>query len=449
MQRFFPTLLLILIISFSSFAQEELTLEEAITIALNRNSVLNQNKNTLETYESSLLAAYGNFLPTINASGSWDWQRSQTAGSTFNIGGAIIPVPPSTTETRSYGANVNANWTLFDGLSNFASLSQAKNDQESAQLLFERLKQQVVFQTINLYYNVVETKQLLRVREEDVIQQEKNLETIEERNRLGSVTIADVYQQQVQLGNSELEVIRTSNLYETLKSEFLYYLGLDVLADYELKEDVADINTELLRNDIVNDFEKISELVTVALERRMDYKSKTIDLESAYDEITIARSGHFPSLTGNLGYNSFANSFDNLFDNNTYSVGLTLSVPIFSGFRTQNRVEIAEVFAENTEIELTDLERQIKQNIQQAFLNLQAAQKELLVSEKNVAAAEENLKIERERYNLGAGKLLDVLIVNTAYTNALVTYITSQFNYITLREELKYQVGILEYNKYE
>jgi outer membrane protein len=103
----------------------------------------------------------------------------------------------------------------------------------------------------------------------------------------------------------------------------------------------------------------------------------------------------------------------------------------------------------NTKIELNDLERQIKQDIQISFLDLQAANKELTVTEKNVKSADENLKIEQEKYNLGAGKLLDVLIANTQFRNALTNHINSQFKYIRLSEQLKYNLGVLDYSEYE
>ena len=103
----------------------------------------------------------------------------------------------------------------------------------------------------------------------------------------------------------------------------------------------------------------------------------------------------------------------------------------------------------NYELQVSDTERLIKQNLQKTFLDLEAAKKALLVTEKNVKAAEENLKIEQEKYNLGAGKLLDVLIANTAYQNATTNYINAQFFYIRLSEELKYNLGVLDYTQYE
>ena len=107
------------------------------------------------------------------------------------------------------------------------------------------------------------------------------------------------------------------------------------------------------------------------------------------------------------------------------------------------------VDVKNKEIELSDLERNIKRQLQQTFLDLQAAFKFLKVSESNIAFADENLKIEQERYSLGSGKLLDVLIANSNYTNALTDLINAQFVYLVLSEQLDYYVGVLDFSKYE
>lgn len=434
--RFIYLFLITFLLTNSSFSQQRLSLEDAIKIALQKNTTLQQVENNISTYESTLLSSYGNFLPTIGASGSLGWNRVETDGF------------PSV-ESRSVSANVGADLTLFDGLSNFANLSQSQNNLESAKLVLERFKQEIVYRTISLYYAVVETEQLLKVRNEDVKQQQKNLETIEERNRLGAVTLADVYQQQVQLGNAELEVIRTLNNLEISKSNLLYYLGLDVLSRYEFAKDLTSEEKQFTQSDYESDYNRINELVNQALYSRKDFRSKQLDLESAYNGVTIARSGHFPRLTGSADFGSSSDSFDDLFTSKRYSAGLTLSIPIFSGFRVSNQVQFAEVRAMNTQLELSDLERKITQDIQQSLLDLQAANKALVVSEKNVRAAEENLKIEQEKYSLGAGKLLDVLIANTFYTTAQTNFINSQFNYIRLSEQLKYNLGILDHTKYE
>jgi len=436
-----------LLITGSAFPQKVLTLDEAINIALHKNTTLQRSTNNLKTFESGLMASYGNLLPSLSASGSWGWDKSEEAGRTLNIGGAIFNIPPSTTESRNYSAGINANWILFDGLSNIAGLSQSQNDLQSAELSLERLKQDIVFQTISYYYDVINSQQLLKVREDDVKQQQKNLETVTERNKLGAVTLADVYAQQVAFGNAELERIRVNNTLATSKSNLLYYLGLDVFEEYTFPENLSSDEMGVLESNIGKDYEEISDVVNKALNNRLDYQSAKLNLESAYDGVTIARGGHFPRLSGSAGFNTFANRFENLFDSKFYSVGLTLSIPIFSGFAIDNQVQFAQVTAMNREVELNDLEREIKRSIQTTFLDLQAAEKSLNVSENNVKAAEENLKIEQEKYSLGSSKLLDVLIATTNYTTARTNYINAQFAYIVLSKQLKYYLGILEHNK--
>ena len=103
----------------------------------------------------------------------------------------------------------------------------------------------------------------------------------------------------------------------------------------------------------------------------------------------------------------------------------------------------------NKEVELNDLERDIKRSIQKTHLDFQAAEKSLNVAEKNVEAAQENLRIEEEKYSLGSSKLLDVLTATTSYTNARVSVINAQFAYIVLSEQLKYYIGVIDYKKYE
>jgi outer membrane protein len=448
MKLFLSTLLIVILI-INVYPQKQLSLQEAIKIALQKNTTLLSRENDLKKGESAVDAAYGRFIPDLRASASWDWYRSEEAGRVSNINGANVNIPASTSESRSYGLGVSSNVVLFDGLANFANLSSSKNNLEAIKLTIEGAKQDVVFNTINLYYTIVESEQLLKVREENVKQQQKNLETIEERNRLGSVTMADVYQQQVQLGNAELDVIRQKNTLETAKSNLLYYLGLDVLENYTYTDSFTERELEILKTNVETDYNKIQELVNQALQTRRDYLSQKLNLESFYNDITSAKSGHIPRLTGNLGYGTAANSIDNLFDSQTYSAGLTLSIPIFSGFSVNNAVQIAEVNAMNYELQVRDSERLIKQDILKSFLDLDAAKKGITVTKKNLKAAEENLKIEQEKYNLGSGKLLDVLIANTALQNAKTDEINAQFFYIRRVEELKYNLGILDYSIYE
>ncbi|MGA8263176.1 MAG: TolC family protein [Ignavibacteriaceae bacterium] len=445
------SMLLVLFFTVASFGQNKLSLDQAIKIALQKNTTLKKAENNLDVSESNVKVAYGNFLPSLNVGGGWSWNRSEDAGGYRNLGGSVLLVPPTTSESRYYNAGVNSSITLFDGLSNFATLSQSKENLESARLQLENLKQNIVFQTISLYYSVENAMQQMKVQEDNVKWNKRNLETITERNKLGSVTLADVYSQQVQAGNAELASIQAKNNYETAKSNLLSYLALDVLEDYSLTDSLTSQEKDILNRKLSEDYNNLTELVNKALNTRPDYKSAQLNLESAQNGITIARSGHLPSLTGSASYNLSSNtlSWTDLQNSKTYSVGLRLSIPIFSGFRISNAVQAAEVNEMNTQLNLNDLERTVKQNIQQTYLNLQAAEKSLDVNRTNIDAAAENQKIQEERYSLGSSTLLDVLTANSNYTAARSNLISAQFSYIQLSQQLKFYLGELEYKKYE
>lgn len=441
-------LLIILLFGFSS-AQTKITLNDAIKLALQKNTILNQTENNLSSQESGVTAAYGNFLPSLGAFASWGWDRNEQAGSIRYINGVPFNIPKITSETRSYITSVNSDITLFDGLSNFANLSYAKNSLSSTKFLVEFIKQQTVFNTISRYYNLVTQTELLKVREENVKKQGINFKTIEEKNRLGAATLADLYQQQVELGNAELQVINQNLEVQKAKNNLLIFLGLDVTGDYTFETELTGREESILAADLEEDYKNIQERISDAYNNRLDYKSKLYELEGSLNQITIARSGHFPRLTGSLSFSSYSNKYEDLFKSKTYSVGLNLNIPIFSGFSVSNRVQIAEVQAMNKELEVRELERKIKQEINESYLSLIAAKKSLSVSEKNVYAAEERLKIEQERYNLGSSKLLDLLIANSSYITAKTDYLNAQYSYIIISDQIKYYLGILDITKYE
>lgn len=435
-------LLAILIFGSQVQAQKVLKLDDAVSIALQKNTLFLKSENNLRSFEASAKSAYGSLLPSLSGDIGWRWNRS--AGTTSTTAGDI----DYSLDSRSYSAGVGGSWVLFDGLSNYANLSRTENNLEAAKLNFKKLKQDIVFQTISAYYNVLSAKKLLDVKQDDLKWNQKNFEIIQERNKLGSVTKADVYAQQVRLGSAELEVIRSQNNYETVKSNFFYSLGIDVFEDYVL-EDISEeaMNAEMNEESVTA--LKLIDLVEKALLNRTDYQGSKLSLLSANESVRIAKAGHLPSLRNTYSAGFSADKPGDLFKNKNYSFGLTLDIPIFQGWNIDRQVELAEIDKMNAELDLKDMEREIKRDLQKSYLDLQASEKSLEVGKSNVLAAGENRKIEEEKYLLGATTLLNVLIANSEYTNALTGYITAQFDYLQLKDEVQYQLGLLEINKYD
>lgn len=448
MQKIFLAVILVFGFSAGVLAQEQLTLEQSIRIALQKNTTLLKNVNTLETEKANVRQQWGGLLPSISAGASWDWRKStgpqsitDSAGTrTFNIDD----------ENTSHSASVNSQWMLFDGLANYAAISQSSNNLGAARLELQRLKQDVVFQTVSLYFDVLNAKKLLDVRSEDLKWNQKNLETVTERHNLGAVTLADVYAQQVEVGTAEVNLINAENNFAILTSNFLDYLGLNVLDSVDLSDPSAESDAQIIEGEaLLKDFQGLSDLVDEAMKTRYDFESSKLRLESAGSGVTIARSGFFPSLSNTASYGTTSNTLEGLGENKSYSVGFNLNLSLFSGWSTSYQVQTAKVAEKNQEIAVSEKEREIKIDLKNTYLEFTAAQKRLAVSEKKIQAAEENRKIEQEKYNLGAGTLLDLLQVNSRYTSALQENIQYKFEFLTLKSQLEYQLGRLDYKKYE
>ncbi|MEN8192252.1 MAG: TolC family protein [Bacteroidota bacterium] len=432
--------IVILLFSFllitTAFGQTDLSLEEAIQIALQRNSALVKAKHNLEGNAASVKSAYGNLIPTLGINGSWDWSRLQN--------------PNGATDSKFYNLSAGGSVVLFNGLANYANISGAKRDEEAAEFNFDKLKRNIVQTTTIFYYSILMNKALLKVREENLVYNQKLLETITERNRLGSAPIADLYAQQVQTGSAEVEVIRAQNQVDDAQNTLIDYLSLDVLEDYNFVSRIDSVDASNI-DEYSKDFDNVKSMVDYALENRTDYMGQQRTVESADKGITVARGGLWPSITGNYGISKRDDTINGVidFDYSSWGVGIGLNFPIFSNWNTEASVEYAKIRLLNAEEDLRALERQIKIEVKQGFLDFEAVKKALDVAIKTVQSASENRRVQYERYSLGSGTFLEVLQSDRDYQNALSLRIDAEFNFHSAREALLNSIGKLGYQQYE
>ena len=167
-----------------------LTLEEAKQIALQRNLNVVQAQNNVESSQSSVLSAYGRYLPSLSASGSWT--RTQMEGPIYTQGVAI-PGSNAKQTAGSFSAGLNAGLTLFDGFEREANVNRANASSASTEHTLIRTRQSIVFEVESAYLNVLRLEQLVRVSEENLKRDHRQLERIAESNRVGALSLADVY----------------------------------------------------------------------------------------------------------------------------------------------------------------------------------------------------------------------------------------------------------------
>ncbi|MEI7812809.1 MAG: TolC family protein [Ignavibacteria bacterium] len=448
--RFHLSLIVLLTLSVNALAQKTITLDQAVKIALQTNTTLQKTTYGLQSNKASVKSSYGALLPSLSVNGGWNWNRSSGVGGEYVSSSGVLSTMPSSRDSRSFSLGYGLSWTLFDGLSNYRAVDQSKNDLESAKQSLKRVKQDIVFNTTSGYYDVLNAKQLVKVREEDLEYNKKNLEVISERNELGLVTLADVYAQQVNVGNSELALIQTVNSFETQKSQLLNYLGLDVFEDVNFDDASANDTSKIIEGTmILQEASNMSRFAGQAMQNRSDYKSAGFRLQSAQNGVDIAKSSYMPRVSASNSFSTSSDALSGLNDNRQYGVSLNISMPIFNGWSTDRNVEMAKVNVLTQEVTLTEMERQIKMDIKKTCLDFQAAQKQLEVSGKSVRSAQQNRQIEQEKYNLGAGTFVNLLLASSNYTLALQNYINTKFQFYKMKSQLEYYIGVPDYEKFE
>ncbi|MBA4317351.1 MAG: hypothetical protein C0412_03020, partial [Flavobacterium sp.] len=405
-------LVVILTLSINVNGQRKLTLDEAISIALNKNVSLFKQKNNLQTSEASVKSSFGALLPTLGVSSGMSWNRNEYNSTITNFYGQLEE-RSGATESRGVSIGANTGVTLFDGMASWARLSQSKDNLEAAKLSFEKAKQDIVYNTADYFYSIISNQELLKVSEQNLNYNKKVLEQIVEKNKLGSSPLADVYTWQYNVGNAELNLINAKNNLEKAKNLFLNYLSLGVMEEYEF----VDPNPEKLS--VEAELSDVNKLIQDAMANRKDYLAQKYTLSSMDNGVTSAFGGYLPRLSLSGSFGTSATEPSSLFKNKTYSAGLSLSWSIFSGWSTDQAYQSAKVSLLNAQEDTRALERQIKIDVKQGISDYQAAVKAFDVAEKNLKSAEESKRINVEKYTLGSGTILEVLQSDASYLQAV------------------------------
>ena len=421
-----------------------LTLDQATKVALDHNLSVVQADANIGSAQAAVTAAYGGYLPSLFASGTWNRYATDKASSTnTSIGGGTFVLPPSKSTINQFGTGISANLTLFDGFNRQGLVGSATARSVSAEQTASRTRQSIVYQTQSAYLNILRNDQLVKVADENLKRDNKQLERITESARVGASAQADVYRQQSIVAADEFALIQAQATYDKSKADLVDLVGLDVGTEYTFND--PSISLDITRSQLDSTaslYKDFRALQQRSLAARPDYRSAAEGLNAASSGVTSAKSTYFPSVNASAGYSlGTADALSNLSDSKTINWGLRISWTLFDGFSTNANVQSAIANRRIAEITLTQTERDIYAQLKKALLDFEAARKQYEVSQEGVKSATEDRKIAEEKYNLGAGTLLDLLTANAGLVQAQVNLVNSVYNYITATRNVDYTIG--------
>lgn len=434
--------LLLSICAPALFAQQQestspWSLQQCIDTGLKRNLDVQRARNQVESSSTYRTSAYGEFLPSVNASGTW--VRSDENQIRIRPDGLV-----ESRDSWSYG--VNAGLTIFDGMRNFNTVDKSLLDYEASRQFATRTTQSVVFMIQQAYFNTLRLRELTRVQEANAERSNKQLELIREMNRVGSVPLADVYKQEVQVGSDRLALLDARNSYQNALVDMQALLGLEPRMDFTIAD--AQSEQEITPGDIArwrSELGDFTALVEEAAKSRADYRERELSLESAEKGISIARSGHYPVLSAFAQYNWSNLELKDFTVYDRFSYGLSLDVPIFAGFQVSTAVQRSEIALREIGLQRDQLRRTIATEILKAMNNLETAGVNVEIAATKLISAREDHRIATERYNLGSGTLLDLITAAAGLRLAESDVINARFNYLTAQRGMEFQLGRTQY----
>lgn len=424
----------------SSMAQEQspskLSFEEAVKIGLEKNMLLNQQKNLLITSQAQKVNAVGNLLPSLNVGGNYQHQKGQQANTTTGDLEDLV--------TDYAGLQLNVNYTIFNGLGRLNNLLSADKAVMAQGYFVKRTSQDVVYNVALQYLQVLLDQELLKIAVENYNAQKALLDKIQATYDVGAKAITDVRAQDAIVKGMDLTAIRARNTLQNDKSILSQTLQLDPSQPYEAIYPTF--------KDEFTDYSKVSldSLIKIALENRADLKQLTYQAESYKYTLRSVSGRYLPSLSAYANYGSFyysliEGSVANQFrvQNPSTTIGLNLTIPIFSSFQTRAQRVAAKVTYENSVLAKENSEKTVKLDVQRAYNNYVNAIEGYHAGLSQFQAGELSLQTQQESYLLGVTDQAALAVATQTYVSGAAAKAQAEVTLLFQKIMLDYSLGTL------
>ncbi|WP_194852424.1 TolC family protein [Nonlabens antarcticus] len=409
-------------ITVQTTAQDLLTLENALEIALENNYEIRLASKDLEIDEMSVSPGFAGMLPRVFASADTD-NRTQNISQTRNDG-TQIDLDGAKNNNLSYG--VGLDWTIFDGFSMFARYDKLKEMENlgKAELQFTVLGR--VSDVMITYYDLVQQQQQLSALDSTLTISQQRVELADNRFSIGKVSKLEVLNAQVDLNTDRTLFVRQNELYANTKIRLNEFMARSVTIDFKVENDM------LVQQDLV-----LADLEKLAKAQNPELQAQLIKKRIAELELKDVKGNRYPTVTANTGYN-FSDSESSLgFTKQNsaqgWNYGFSASIDIFNGNNQSRNEKIAKLQLENTEIIIEQQTQMIMSQLASAYQTYITNIGLIELESENEEINKENLDITLAKYDIG--------------TIPTIEFRTAQLNYINARvrlSEAKYQAKLSE-----
>ncbi len=416
---------------------ERLSIDDCVAIAIRHNPGHQKTHGNLEVSSANLLSSYGNFTPRVSF--GVGFTQDEFSNTSFIQPDGSVAESPITIEgtSRFSGRQLQVSETLFQGGQNIFNLMKARKEKEAARQTISSSELDLIYRIHQQYYEVLANKELVILAREVLERRNEQLRLARARHDVGSVTMLDVMQAEIDKGNQENSLMTEENDLKISRMELNRLMGIPLEVEFEMIDEFDTFEPS---------FEE-QHLVSAAMNRRPDLLLLEAQEGVAEKEVWVQRANYLPNLSFDLSFfRSQSGSGDDPFtltpENEDTRYSLNLDWQFFSGFSRLSSSKAARVDLENTRHDIRDKKLQIEKEVKEAIMNLESVYRQSVTTEKNRHLASENLRLEQERYRLGSSSLLDLRTAQVTYIEAETEHINKIFEFNTSFAALEKATGL-------
>lgn len=341
----------------------------------------------------------------------------------------------STSEQTTYGPGAALTWTVFDFGERSGNVASARADAVGAVWAHGAAVQRKVLETTQAYVAYLDAKALLvaaRITEQETA---TNLDAAQQRRDAGVATIADVLQAKTQKSQATLVAQTIEGTIGSLRGTLATAMGLPANVVF----DAVDLPAEV---PVVDFGSSVDALIEKALGPRPDLAAAREAWLAAKSDVTATRGAWLPKLDflGTIDRNYYSpETFASRSD--TWSVGLTLRIPVFNGLRNKYEIAKAKEDEGRAAAEARLVEQGVINDVWTSWYDVKTAAQRMVTSKDLLDSATESEEVALGRYKEGVGTLLDLLNAQSALGAARAQEISARADWLVAAARLLYSTG--------
>ena len=389
-----------------------LTADEAVRIALQKNSLVIQSEASVLDARSGLWSAYSRVLPNVSADVTRNGSFVEESRGTQLFG--TTPLASSSFDSERYSGSygLSGSWSVLN-LSSLTGLSSSRQSMKAAQFTRRATRADVVLETKRRFYEVVKAVHLAGVSSQALHLSRDDERRVRALFEVGSVSKSDLLKAQVRTSTSQLDSLVADHTVTFQRIRLAEQLGVG-------EGNLGDVDTTLTAAHQSID---AGAVLAAARTARPDVRAAEASVKAAELGLRSAHWARLPNLSVTGGYTPQSVSTSKLFDSpqhdnegssnfkslRGWNGSVSVNMDVFDGFATDAAVAAARARLIRSRETRDALLRNLGSQVRQATLAYQEAIEREDLAGATVASASENLHLVQQKYNVGSATILDLI----------------------------------------